>query len=92
VAREPPISPPRWAFQSIPGIKKGIAMFRAIKPAPSLRFAPIRLPIISKQPKRPKIIPDEPTATAFSGLKRNEVIEPKNNEVKSRKIYLFLPR
>ncbi len=76
----------------MPGIKKGIARLSAIKPAPSLRFAPIRFPIISKQPKRPKIIPDEPTATKFNGLNKNEVIEPKNNEVKSRKIYLFLPR
>ena len=92
VARPPPISPPRWAFQSIPGIKKGIARFRAISPALSLRFAPIRFPIINKQPKRPKIIPEEPTAIEFNGLKRNEVIEPNNNEVKSRKMYLFLPR
>ena len=86
------MNPPRWAFQSIPGIKKGIARLSAIKPAPSLRFAPIRFPIISKQPKRPKIMPDEPTATEFNGLNKNEVIEPKNNEVISRKMYLFLPR
>jgi hypothetical protein len=92
VVRAPPINPPRWAFQSIPGIKKGIARLIASKPALSLRFAPICLPKINREPKRPKIIPEEPTATAFIGLNKNEVMEPKNNELISRRMYLFLPK
>ena len=70
VDKHPPISPPKCAFQSIPGMRKGIARFNVINPAPSFRFAPNRLPITSRQPKSPKIIPDEPTAMLVSGLKR----------------------
>ena len=91
VASAPPISPPKWAFQSIPGITKGIARFNAINPKPSFKLAPIRLPITSSAPKRPKIMPDEPTAIEVSGLKRKEVSEPNNKDVIRIKMYLFLP-
>ena len=89
--RPPPISPPRWAFQSIPGIRKGIARLIAIKVAASLKFAPIRLPVIARAPKRPKIMPDAPTAKVCGGLKKYEASEPVIREVSKIKIYLFLP-
>lgn len=90
-ARDPPISPPRWAFQSIPGIRKGIARFIAIKVAASLKFAPIRLPVIARAPKRPKIMPDAPTAKVCGGLNKYEAREPAMREVSKIKMYLFLP-
>jgi len=92
VAKTPPTKPPRWAFQSIPGITKGITRFKAINPRPSFKLAPIRLPITSSAPKRPKIMPEEPTAIEVSGLKRKEVREPNNKDVIKIKMYLFLPR
>jgi hypothetical protein len=50
VTKQPPTSPPRWAFQSIPGIRKGIARFIVISVTASLKFAPIRLPVIANAP------------------------------------------
>ena len=90
-ARPPPISPPRWAFQSIPGIRKGIARLIAINVAASLKFAPIRLPVIARAPKRPKIMPDAPTAKVCGGLNKYEAKEPAMREVSKIKMYLFLP-
>jgi len=90
-ARDPPASPPRWAFQSIPGIRKGIARFIAISVAASLKFAPIRLPVIANAPNRPKIMPDAPTAKVCGGLNRYEAREPAIREESRIKIYLFLP-
>ena len=69
MARQPPTSPPRWAFQSMPGIRNGIARFTAIKVAVSFKFAPILLPVTANAPKSPKIIPEAPTAYGLSGLK-----------------------
>ena len=90
-ASAPPISPPRWAFQSMPGIRKGIARFIAIKVAASLKFAPIRLPVIARAPKRPKIMPDAPTAKVCGGLNKYEAKEPARSELNRIKMYLFLP-
>ena len=90
-ARPPPISPPRWAFQSIPGIRKGIARLIAINVAASLKFAPIRLPVIANAPKRPKIMPDAPTAKVCGGLNKYDASEPAMREVSKIKMYLFLP-
>ena len=90
-ARDPPTSPPRWAFQSIPGIRKGIARFIAISVAASLKFAPIRLPVIANAPKRPKIMPDAPTAKVCGGLNKYEAREPAIREESRIKIYLFRP-
>jgi len=91
VASPPPINPPVWAFQSIPGIRKGIARFIAINVAASLKFAPIRLPVIANAPNRPKIMPEAPTAKVCGGLNKYEASEPTIREESRIKIYLFLP-
>ena len=62
--------------------------FTAIKVAASFRFAPILLPVTANAPKRPKIIPEAPTANVLSGLNRYEASEPLIRDMNKIKIYL----